>query len=169
MKRGLGWPIGMAVILLLTVAANVGVIMVANDDPSFAVEPDYYQKAVHWDDAMAQARANESLGWRLEPSLSLSAGAPARLVVRLSDSSGAPLAGATLTVQAMHNARAAEVFAATLAPADVAGAYRAELPLERAGQWELRFEVTRGAERFTARTRIEATLAPRTVARRDGA
>ena len=166
MKRGTGWPIGMAVILLLTVAANVGMIMLANDDPSFAVEPDYYQKAVRWDDAMAQERANASLGWRLAPTLSLSADAPARLLVHLSDSTGAPLAGATLTVQAMHNARAAQVYAATLVPTDVAGAYRAELPVRRAGQWELRFEVTRGAERFTARARVEATLASRPAATR---
>ena len=168
MKRGLGWPIGMAVILVLTVAANVGMITLANDDPTFAVEPDYYQKAVRWDEAMAQERANDALGWRLEPSLSLAPDAPARLLVHVTDAAGAPLTGAVLTVQAMHNARAAQVFAATLAPTDVAGAYRAELPLRRAGQWELRFEVTRGAERFTARSRVEATFAPRAVAHTGG-
>jgi nitrogen fixation protein FixH len=156
MKRGLGWPVGMGVILALTVAANVGMIMLARGDPSFAVEPDYYRKAVQWDDAMAQERANAALGWRLVPSLTLAAGAPARLVVQLADAAGAPLAGATLTVQAMHNARAAEVFEATLAASGAAGTYEAALPLRRAGQWELRFDVRRGAERFTARARVEA-------------
>ena len=27
---------------------------IANDDPSFAIEPDYYRKAVTWDSTLAQ-------------------------------------------------------------------------------------------------------------------
>ena len=38
--------------------ANVGLMLVATSDASFAVEPDYYQKALAWDETMAQAARN---------------------------------------------------------------------------------------------------------------
>ena len=56
MKRGLWWPIAVAAILATTVAANIWVMMIANDDPSFAIEPDYYRKALAWDTTLAQSR-----------------------------------------------------------------------------------------------------------------
>ena len=50
----MGWPIGVATILASTVVANIIVMQIANDDPSFAVEPDYYRKAVNFDATMAE-------------------------------------------------------------------------------------------------------------------
>ena len=41
MKRGIGWPIAVTAILGATVAANIWVAVIANDDPSFAVEHDF--------------------------------------------------------------------------------------------------------------------------------
>ena len=68
MKRGSWWPIGITAVLATTVAANVWVATIASDDPSFAIEPDYYAKAIAWDSTLAQARTNATLGWRLTPS-----------------------------------------------------------------------------------------------------
>ena len=153
-RTGRGWPIAVAVILGATVALNLWVARLAGSDPSFAIEPDYYQKALHWDDEMAQQRANEALGWRLEPALAPIDRAGARLTVRLTDRAGAPLSGATVTVQALAVARASRSVHATLAPG--AGDYGAVLPLHTDGEWELRFEARRGAERFTAVRRLLA-------------
>ena len=66
MKPGMGWPIGVTVILGATIAVNLWVMKIANSDPSFAIEPDYYRKAVHYDSTMAQQRLNASLGWGVE-------------------------------------------------------------------------------------------------------
>ena len=52
MKRGMGWPIGIVAILLAGVVGNLAVIVITKDDPSFSVEPDYYRKAVDWDERM---------------------------------------------------------------------------------------------------------------------
>lgn len=160
MKRGMWWPIGVAAVLSLTVGANFWVLAVANDDPSFAIEPDYYQKALKWDDEMAQQQRNATLKWQLTPALSPFDRKGAVLTVRLTDSTGAALTGAKVTVAALANARANAVLDATLAPGARDG-YAVVLPINRAGEWELRFEAVRGAERFTAVRRVEATAQPR--------
>jgi nitrogen fixation protein FixH len=137
------WPLGIAAILGATVAANLVVMRVATDDPSFAVEPDYYRRAVGWDTTMAQARASAALGWRVTPEVApLVSGAPAMVTLAIVDRDGAPLTGAAVTVEALFNARANDRHAATLT--EVApGRYAAPLPLAWVGVWELRVQVRR--------------------------
>jgi nitrogen fixation protein FixH len=161
MKKGAMWPIGVAAILAATVGANIWVMVVANGDPSFAIEKDYYRRAIDWDATMAQERHNAALGWRLTPEVGAIFADGATLVVTLTDSAGAPLRDATMRVAAAHNARAGDVLEVTLPPRAGAG-YAATLPMHRPGQWELRFEVTRGGERFTAVRRVDVPAAHRT-------
>jgi len=158
MKRGAGWPIGLAAILVATVALNIWVYHVANDDQSLAIEPDYYQKAVDWDSTMAQMRQNAALGWRVSPTLAaFTARDGARLQVTLTDASGAAIRGATVKVAAFFNARANDIIDTTLV-SDSTG-YGGRLPVTHGGVWELRFDVTRGHERFTSTSRVEAVQA----------
>lgn len=158
MKRGIGWPIGVAAILAATVGLNIWVFRVANDDPSFAIEPDYYQKAVDWDSTLAQRRANLALGWHLAPTLgAFTMRDGARLQVTLTDASGATIHGATVRVAAFFNARANDIIDTTLHP-DSTG-YAATLPVTHGGVWELQFHVTRGGTRFTSTSRVEAVPA----------
>lgn len=155
MKRGLGWPIAVTVILGATVAVNVWVAVIANDDPSFAVEHDYYRKAVEWDSTMAQARENARLGWRIEPRLGpIGRKDGSALSVTLTDGSGAPIRDAKIDVTAFFNARADSVLRAELR--DSGSSYDTRLPIRHAGAWELRFEVRRGRDRFTNTARIDA-------------
>ncbi len=158
MKRGSGWPLGIVAILAATVGLNIWVLRVANDDPSFAIEPDYYQKAVNWDSTMAQKRQNLALGWHLAPTLgAFTARDGARLQVTLTDASGASIADATVRVAAFYNARANDIIDTTLHP-DSAG-YVATLPVKHGGVWELQFDVKRGTTRFTSTSRVEAVPA----------
>lgn len=155
--RALRWPIGVTLVLGAVVASNIWVAVKAGSDPSFAIEPDYYKKAVAWDSAMAQERANSALGWRVASSLSsYSRDSGAALRVTVTDSAGHPVRGARVTVAAMFNARASSVFTAQLEP-DGHDAYITRLPVDRAGVWELRFDLTRNADRFTTVARMEAT------------
>lgn len=156
MKRGTRWPVAVSLILGTCVAANVWIIRIANADPSFAIEADYYQKALRWDEELAQRERNRALAWELTPTLSsISPDSGAELRVSLRDRTGAPLAGAEVVVQAMHNARAGEPLDGRLLRAG-SGQYVARLPLKRPGIWELRFDVRQGTKHFTARHRIEA-------------
>ncbi|HVZ76776.1 MAG TPA: FixH family protein [Gemmatimonadaceae bacterium] len=155
MKRSTLWPLGITAILAITVGANFWLLRVANDDPSFAIEPNYYQKAVNWDSTMAQERRNAALGWKLAPSLgAFSTANGALLHVSLADSAGRGIAGAHVTVSALFNARANDIYSATLVP-DSAG-YHATLPVRHAGEWELRFDVRRDGAHFTSVSRVDA-------------
>ncbi|HEX6050040.1 MAG TPA: FixH family protein [Gemmatimonadaceae bacterium] len=155
MKRGLWWPIGVAAILATTVAANIWVMMIASDDPSFAIEEDYYRKALAWDTTLAQAARNTALGWHLTPAMGpIASDGRAVLTAQLMDSLGAVIPNAVVKVSALPVARATEVREATLV-ADDAGTYAARLDARRPGQWELRFDATVGTERFTQVSRVE--------------
>ena len=154
MKRGAWWPISLAGVLAITVAANIWVAVIANDDPSFAIEPDYYKKAVAWDTTLAQARHNAVLGWRLTPTMgAIASDGSSLLSAQLTDSTGSAISGAVIRVTALAVARASDIHEVTLAPSG-AGTYAVRLEARRAGEWELRFDATRGAEHFTQVSRL---------------
>jgi len=160
MKRGMWWPIGLAGVLAATVAANIWVAVLANDDPSFAIEPDYYRKAVAWDTTLAQARHNALLGWRLTPGMSaIASDGSSLLSARLTDSTGSAISGAVIRVSALAVARASDVHDMTLTPSAGTGNYAVRFDARRAGEWELRFDATLGAEHFTQVSRVEAFAA----------
>jgi nitrogen fixation protein FixH len=148
-KRARWWPFFVIALLVGGAGANVALMVIATRDPSFAVEPDYYQKALRWDDAMAQERENAALGWSVEAGVdSATRSGSTRIVLRVSDRDGAPVEDATVRVTAFHNARASQIVAATLAPTR-GGRYSAPLPLDRPGLWELRVRVEQGDRIFT--------------------
>lgn len=160
MKRGMIWPAAVAGVLCLTIAANVWLITIARHDPSFAVEENYYQRGLHWDDELAQRAHNEQLGWRLLATLApIQRGRGAELRVALRDASVAPIPDASIVVRAVHVARANDPVEVTLISSGP-GEYRALVPLERAGLWELHIAVHRGSELYTAVERLDARSEP---------
>jgi nitrogen fixation protein FixH len=159
MKPGMGWPLGITAILGATIAANLVVMRIANDDPSFAVEPDYYRKAVQYDSTMAQQRENLSLGWGIVTALDpIGDGTRTRLVVQLLDASRSPLPGAQVAVMARFNARANDTLTAVLAE-HAPGTYVTNLPIARPGEWEVRVDAAHGSQHFSASTRVTAVRA----------
>ncbi len=159
MKSGMGGPIAVATILATTVAVNFGVLYVADHDPSFVIEKDYYQKAVHYDEEIDQELRNQQLGWNLSSSVAPIGSTGSDVNVRLTDAGGRPLTGATVRVSALFNARAADVLDATLSAPPGSNDYSARLPMRYAGEWELRFEAIHGADHFTAVRRFEVPAA----------
>ena len=155
-KRGRAWPFAIAAILLAGIASNVGFVILATSDPAAAVEPEYYRKAVAWDEEMAQQGRNIALGWSTHSALRLGTnGTPGRLELQLADSLGQPLSGAAVTALVMHNARAAAVQEVTLRE-EGRGRYTASVAAARPGVWDIRLSVERDSRRFTARERIQA-------------
>jgi nitrogen fixation protein FixH len=148
-SRGWYWPVGLAALLVGSAAANVALVVITARDASFAVEPNYYAKALAWDETMAQQARNETLGWSVGLSVEPT-GERGRMTVavRLADRGGAPLGGARIAVEAFHNARASQVLMATLDPRGPD--YAAAMPLARPGRWEFRLRVTRSPDVFTA-------------------
>jgi nitrogen fixation protein FixH len=159
MKKGWYWPWLIVALLFFTAGFQGWLIFAATHDPSMAIEPDYYRKAVAWDERMAQDSVSESLHW--QPALSLGAIGRdgARVTVRLGDSAGAPVRGARVRVVAIHNLDGTRHIEGAL-ESQGDGSYAAQLPLDRTGLWEVRVEALRGREHFTASLRADATSAP---------
>lgn len=153
-RSGIGWPIAVSVILGGTVALNLWVMRLASSDPSFAVEQDYYHKAVAFDSTVAHERASAALGWQLESRVD----GTRALAVTLADRHGVPIRGARVTVEAFAVARSAHVLTDTLA-AGTDGRYVARARLDQAGLWELRFAAREGGRTFTTVRRVD--VAPR--------
>jgi nitrogen fixation protein FixH len=147
--RGWYWPVIVVALLVGGAGANIGFMIVANRDASFAVEPDYYRKALEWDQVMAQEARNAELGWTVSARLGRTGAGAARIVAAVRDRAGAALGGATVTVEAFPSARAREIASLTLEPTTDAGVYAAALPSGRPGLWELRLRVSRSGEVFT--------------------
>lgn len=149
------WALVPAGLLLCMLGGLITMAVVASSDPSFAVEPDYYQKAIHWDDHRAQQAANTRLGWKLNLDVQpeSTAAGQTRLQVDLADARGTPLTRAQLQVEAFHNARAAQPFGGTMVETRP-GVYSLTLPMRRAGVWEVRFTAQHRGERFTDVVRL---------------
>jgi nitrogen fixation protein FixH len=149
-KPGTLWPCIIAGALGIHVIASLVVVFIATSDPSYAVEEDYYQKAMAWNDKRAQERMNNTLGWNLEFAVEppASPGDEPILEARIHDAQGEPLTGAWVSVEAFHNNRSGDIIRMQLIPVED-GLYRLQAPMKRNGRWELRFTVDRDRDHFT--------------------
>jgi hypothetical protein len=106
-RRRLLWPTIVIGLLVGHAALILGAVTLAVSDRSFAVVPDYYDKAVHFDERRAALDASRKLGWALsfafEPATD---DAPSAIVARLTDRDGRPVADADLQVRASSRADA---------------------------------------------------------------
>lgn len=142
------------VALIATMLLGLGSLAyVAVDDPSFAVEKDYYKKAVAWDDAQAQAAENARLGWKVELSTERR-GDSLSVVARVKDARGVPIPDAEVALEAFANARASRVLSTRLRSAADAS-YRGDLALVQGGVWEFRFSVDAAGQHYTQVVRQE--------------
>lgn len=147
---GILWPTVIASALAIHVIGSLVMVYFATTNESYAVEPDYYQKALAWNDKRAQDQVNAELGWRFDFVVTPAApGQDPTLSVELTGSDGSPVTGAEINVEAFANARRNDVLTATLTAS--ATGYETNLPMRRNGLWEFRFQVTRDSELFTYR------------------
>lgn len=161
MKPERAWPLIITGLLVIHVAAMLIFVWVATSDPSYAVEEDYYQKAVHWDDKRAQDARNRALGWKLtfQVQRPMAVGDRPTLRVRLADGSGAALTGAGIGLVAFRTALSGRQLRVTFAEED-GGVYTASPPMLQDGKWELRFRVELGDDVFTATERRYLVVTP---------
>lgn len=151
-RARLFWPGLVLALLGGQVLFTVVTVYLATMDNSFAVEPDYYQKALHWDGEIAQRRENARLGWTaaLEVGDDVSVFDERTLTCRLADAEGRPVEGAAVDLVAFPHSRGSQRASAVLVEAD-AGAYVATLRFRRKGVWEFRIAARQGPNVFTYR------------------
>ncbi len=148
MSPGARW-IGIIVGLLVGNAVAVAVLIGAAGSTRGRVLPDYYQRAIGWDQTMAEAEASVRLGWT---GAVAARGRVIELTVR--DPAGAPVAGAAVTVHGVPRGHTDRPTSATLVAAGP-GVYRATLPGDRAGLHDLAILVERGPDRWVADRLVE--------------
>lgn len=126
MSPGTRWIVAIVGLLTANLLA-MGVLMGAAQSGHSQVIPDYYEKAVHYDDAIDQAARNRALGWRVTPRWA------GELVADVVDRDGAPLVGAIVTIEK-----------------------RARTPGQQRGIYDLTITVTRGRDVFVEAIAAEA-------------
>jgi nitrogen fixation protein FixH len=156
-RRGVPlWIVIVVAMLLAHVVMMLGAVVVATSDGNFQVIPDYYRRAVNWDQTRALERASEKLGWAvtLEAEPTMTAGR--RLVtLKLADAAGQPLADASVQASYFHDAHIAAGQVATFV-AQNGGVYTATLPMEWEGFWTFELLARRGSDTFVATVSLYA-------------
>lgn len=125
-------------------------ISLAVGDRSFAVVPDYYQKAVDWDDHKQVLADSAALGWSVQviPSREVSVRGERELAVVLHDRDGSPIEDAEVNATLYPHARASQVAEVALPATDEPGRYAAPAQMRRDGVWSIALHVTRGDATF---------------------
>lgn len=77
-SRAWMWPVGLITLMCGSVGICVMTAVVAARDPSFALEPDYYERALEWDETAAARDASATLGWRAHVEVSIPGAAGTR-------------------------------------------------------------------------------------------
>lgn len=164
------WPVGLFTLMCASVAVCVGTAIIASGDPSFGLEPDYYDKAVAWDHTAAAREASERLGWVAGAEISNPSWPTAErtLTVRATDRLGSPIAAEAIEVVTFHHARSREHVELSIGtgapvPAVGVGAVVAAEPgcwvwsvgEARAGVWQVRIRISRGNATFVAVLDVE--------------
>jgi nitrogen fixation protein FixH len=148
------WPTAIVAVLVTQICFGIWMARVAGNDPNFAIEPDYYARAVNWDATMEQSRRDKALGWQASVAMTRAGGRTATLRLVLVDSTGGPITTAdSVIAEALAVAHAGQIDRLVMVR-DGAG-YVAPVPAANAGLWEVRIRAARGADVFTAKLRTE--------------
>lgn len=144
------WPGLVFVLLGGQIILMLVAVFLATSDGSFAIEPDYYQKGLRWDETAAQLRENQQLSWEVALAIEQFASIlkEGTLTCVVTDSAGQPVIGAVVQVEAFPHVRGTERQTVTLTPRDD-GSYAARLRFARKGVWEFRVTVRREEQTFT--------------------
>jgi nitrogen fixation protein FixH len=148
--RHLFWPILLTSLISIHIVSVVVMVIVATHDSSFAIEPDWYQKGLHYEQTAQQQRENNRLGWSVQIEIGepLSGTNRRNVSCTVLDRAGKPVEHAAVDLVAFAHLRASNRASSVLLPHG-GGEYRGVLAFEDPGVWEFRLVITRGAETFT--------------------
>lgn len=149
LKSGKQWPLIVIGILGVSFTVCGITVFAAVSDSSFALETDYYEKAVVWDETMEARRASDALGWSSEITISDADQHTGKrwLIVAVTGEDGAPVEIESLQAVAFHHARRGEEREVALRPIRP-GVASGELGLGADGLWQVRLRAERGDQIF---------------------
>lgn len=142
------WPGAIFALLGFNVVVVAVTVYFAVTDPSASIEPNYYEKAVRWDESAARRASSGRLGWGVDFKLGQIAQGR-ELLASLRDADGIGIDGARVQVEMFHHARAGDRRTLRLEPRGE-GVYAGRFGPMRDGTWRLRLMARRGADVFVA-------------------
>lgn len=142
------WPfiiVGMLVVHIMLMA--VAVVMSTRHRP--AIVPNYYQQALKWDQAQAQRRASEELGWKVtfEPSTIISPLGQRDISIRIVDRDNQPVADAYIEIAYFHHAHADETLTSTMRT-DARGVATQSMKMRNEGWWQIQLVASSSTGRY---------------------
>jgi len=156
---GIRWPLLVVGILLTSLVVCALTVLASLSDRSYAVESNYYEQAVRWDESARERDASALLGWTSEATLRTDTGV-GDLTLALFDQDHAPLAGATVEAEVFHHARRKEAVILTLNEND-GGRYTGIVTPAPDGVWSVRVRATLGDALYIINHDIESRRGPR--------
>lgn len=145
------WPSLLIAALMIHAGTSIYVVTIAANDPGFAVEENYYEKASNWDRHVAVIQQSRAMGWQVDLKVAADG---ASMTLSAVDKKGLPLEHLTWRYAAFHNARAAEVFEGGFENRGDGG-YMAPSPFMRSGLWEVRVRTKHEGKVFQHTFRLE--------------
>jgi FixH protein len=157
-RRGARWALVPVALLASSLFGVGGMALVAVRDPNFALEPDYYQKAIHWDQVQAQAANNQRSGFQvLAPAvIVLDKQGRATLKLEIKSQSGHAVTGAHVIATGFPNAYSEDISPLQFSE-QTPGVYLAPIQARHVGLWEFRVALDSGADHVTAVVRCDLT------------
>jgi nitrogen fixation protein FixH len=149
-SRHLFWPIFLSSLIGIHIVSVIVMVVVATRDSSFAVEPDWYQKGLHYEQTAQQQHENSRLGWsvRLDVSRPLTGTNQRNVSCTVLDRAGKPVENATVDLVAFAHLHGSNRTSSVMLPHD-GGTYMTTFAFQDPGVWEFRLAITRGRETFT--------------------
>jgi len=143
------------------IAMNMCIVAItiyfATSDRSAGIEPDYYARALNYDQVILQRAANHRLGWTSTATLTaLPDKKCAVLQVQLLDSEGKAVPAALMRAVAFSHLRSGERSSVQLQESETG--YTATVPVPAGGQWRVRIAVTRGSDKYTSEQDVMLVL-----------
>lgn len=149
------WAFVPVAMLGATVLGAVLVVTLAvNDRGATAAEPDYYRRAVAWDEWKVQLARNGALRWVVTPEFVPAAGGSglARLELSVADKHGVPIERASVHAEVVP-IREADARVRVAMPEGAPGRYGADVPIRVGGLWEIRATVEWKGQTYVDRVR----------------
>ena len=153
-KSALLWAAFILGLIAINFAVAGFALVIAIGDPSFRPLPDYSAQAVDWQIRKDLIEESRQLGWEVQLDQTPDTQG---VRVRVSDSQGRPVRGASGKLMAFHLTRAGEPRSVPLEESQQEpGAYMAQFSVDRDGKWQVALELegTEG-QRFLAERTVD--------------
>ena len=150
------WVLGWVLFVLVVLAVNVGLIVVAQTSNPGLVDKNYYDHGRDFEqNSRTKIAARARLAWetRLEIPERIAMAQPAPLRFTVVDNQGLPVTDADVIVTAYRPADAAADFKVTLQH-HASGRYQAETIFPLKGAWDLMVHAKRGVDEYDLTRRI---------------